>query len=373
MVGAYLILGDKRLMAAKSSEGVLVVELSLGHYELFYSLKNILEPEHKVYFGIESLMLAEEQGIQKDQILFLNKGLVPNFWRIHRFCKKHGIKKIWLNTAAGPRIGNLVFFLRLFGYQIFGTLHNAHKLGKSNSQRFLSNRLSGYLVLSRLIKNFCLTQNVGRPVEFIYTCFFAGDFSGHGRPEISEHAGKLKIAVVGQIERKRRNLDSLIDAAKELKAAGETNLVFKMIGNSNTAEGKIYRQLIADAGVESYFHFFYQRLDFRHMLSEVQSCDAVALMFHPATSYSEYYKQSKISGAYNFALGLNRPLLVHDFLKGDEYENFSVLYNDTTFVSTLKSLIADRTQLARVQQQMKDDPRIQLSEQKKRVFQFLGI
>lgn len=350
-------------------EKVLVVELSLGHYELFYSYKKFFEPEHDVYFGIESLALAEEQGIPQEQILFLNRGITPNFWRIHRFCKSHKIKKILINTAAGPRIGNLSFFLKLLGYELYGTLHNAHKLHGSRSQNYLTKKLHGYFVLNQEICRYWREHSdIKVPIEYIYTCYFPE------RQIQSPPTNKgLRVAVIGQIETKRRDLNALIDVAKKLQIQRQTNIMFRMIGNSNTPEGERYRNRVKENNVESYFEFFMRRFDYREMLKEVESCHVVALMFHPNTEYSQYYRNSKISGALNFALGLKRPLLVHEFLAGDEYNGIGLYYNENSFADLLIKIRDNPAELSKIQESFSHDPRFQLANQKQRVFQLMNL
>ena len=345
-------------------KNILIVETSQGHYELLFSFKKALETQFHVSFAIQNPLHFQDQGLNQEEALVLSGSRWQQINQISEYCKKKSIETVVFNTAAGSLVFWMSFRLKLMGLQLFGVLHNAYKLESVGSLTLLRQFFSGFIFLNENIHKRWAAKALPQKSTYFYPCYFKKSAQGH-----SSKDSQLRIGVIGQVEKKRKDLDSLVITAQTLKEKNRNDFCFQIIGNSSTREGQEFKHHISNLGLENYFQFYNKRLSQDEMMAEIEKCDLVAPLIHPETDYAQYYIDSKISGAINLALGFHKPLLIHSFLPQEEFKNWSIFYGERNLSNILIELQNRRDVLTTVVQTLKADSRIHLQNQALRLNQ----
>jgi glycosyltransferase involved in cell wall biosynthesis len=275
---------------------------------------------------------------------------------------------VFFHTAQGNIVRELGFLLPR-RYKFIGVHHNADKLirGRSFSQNLISRRMKHYFVLADYVKENLLPlipRNIF--LEDVYTVYYD---KPEGFREIPK-TRKLRVAIPGAVEQSRRDFFGLLEALKKYPLSPEVEFV--VLGNGRRGEGPALREQLKAAGLESHFTFFDAYVSAADMASYMASSDVLLPLMHPGMKYFTLFSQYKISGTYNWAYGYKKPMLMHQELhRLKTFHDVSIGYDMETLVETLNTLAQDPTPLAKITQNIQQDPRFDFAHQKRKYSDFV--
>jgi hypothetical protein len=343
-----------------------LVELDGSHAETLHSHATLLD---RLGFEVHMLLRGETRALVGDPgpvAAVETFDVDPSLWRsiagIRRLCawlERERIDLVMLNTAEGRRVRNLCLLAPATA-RFVGVLHNAHKLGTSATQFWITRRVAGYFVLSETIA--ASVSGRSRPVEAFYPIYFPPF------PPLPPGTG-FEVVVPGRIDPKRRDYRSLVD---ELHAGSLHPAVrIVLLGDGSGAAGREVRGQLLETGapVEIAAGFVPER----ELLQRTARARVVLPLITPRCPGFERYRTTKITGAWSLAFGLAKPMLTHGSLAGlDEVRAASILYEDGTLVARLNELAAAPDLLATVEARIASWPAFSIAEQSRRYATLVG-
>ncbi len=348
-----------------------LIEIDGSHVETLYSHAQILM---HLGFSVHLLLRSDMRDICGDagpvanveffdvEAPFLRS--LPGIRRILAYLGAHDIDTVVLNTAEGRRARNFCVLARSVRRYV-GTIHNAHKLDASLTQRFISRRLDGYLVLSEFIHK-SVAQTDGRRVETIYPIYFPEP------PATPRDPNHFKIVVPGRIDPRRR--DYLLLADQLGRHGLHPDVRIALLGEARGAAADEVMRSFAEAGVADQVEVSQGFVEQGELLSRVAGAQVVLPLITPRSPGFEHYRTTKISGAYNLAYGFAVPMLNHASLRNiDELRIASVFYDDDNLLSTINAIAEEPAQLAPIRQRIASHDAFSIESQARRYAKLLGI
>jgi len=284
------------------------------------------------------------------------------YFRTIQFIKKNNTENIIFNSAEGHVVRLFTYFVPGNIHKI-GLIHNAHKLA-SKKQQTIVKKLNGLLVLSDLIR-----ENL--PLELHNTeTLYATHFPTSLFETNSKKPDSLTICVPGKIDYKRKDYNYLINMANLFQNLG---IRIKLLGNINSEDGKILLHKIKSEKVESSFVTYDLYLDDQQFFGEIMTSDLIMPLIHPSSKSFDHYKKFKISGAFNLAYALKKPLLMHSEFDIAEFKDFSVFYDMDNLEEVLTSLIQTPDKLFQIEKQLNDSLKFKLEHQAQAYSVLMGL
>lgn len=344
-----------------------LVELDGSHAETLHSHATVL---HRLGFDVHLLVRGETRALVGDPgpaaavaTFDVDPSLCRSVAGIRRLCaylERERIELVVLNTAEGRRVRNLCLLAPAAAGRFVGVLHNAHKLGTSATQFWITRRVAGYFVLSETI-----AANVAgrsRPVEAFYPILFPTV------PSLPPAFG-FEVVVPGRIDPKRRDYRSLVEELQVGSLHPSVRIV--LLGDGSGAAGREVRSQLVETGapIEVADGFVPER----ELLQRTARARIVLPLITPRCPGFERYRTTKITGAWSLAFGLGKPMLTHASLAAlDEVRAASILYDDGTLVARLNEFAAAPDLLAPVEAQIAAWPAFSIEEQTRRYAILLG-
>lgn len=347
---------------------VLIIELGDSHNEvLFTQVEAFKEANISIAFALNEKLKdrIHPKVIQDTPPQYFKVGghfqHLKNALCIRRKIKKEGITHIVMNTASGNAIRLLSLFLPQH-VQVTGILHNACKLEKSKSQRFISKRVKHYLVLAdQLIPASPKYQDL--QLEAFYPILFPFD----KKPTASQHE-RFHIIIPGNVSNARRDYKGLITLWQNLTDEEKELVTFEILGNINKEDGPALKALLQDKELADAFILHESFVEEDLFYERVANSDAILPLLHPGISDFESYKNCKISGGFNLAYGFQKPLLMHEsFQKIEDFKNTSILYT----LPKLPSLEEMKTASVRIKNYYAQENKFSPKAQKQRYLDFV--
>lgn len=317
---------------------ILIVELSLGHFELIPSHLHFLKKrKYEVFFlGIEESKQAISRLAENfSATLIIQKPKnIKELFEARSFVKQHNIGQILFNSASG-RSTLLLSLLLPSKLYLCGVLHNIEKLKQSNTQKMIAFRVKKFLTLSRFLYEQTKSSNFRKlSFSYFYPIYF-------GQSKISPSINKrTKIVIPGKLENTRRDYLGLIKTLTSINIELLKNFNFVLLGNINKHDGKEIFEFIKKRGLLEIFEFhqnFIPDIEFQEIIAK---SDYIMPLTYPSKSVSNKYDQYKISGAFNLAFAYKKPLLIHEGLKKTrEFEGISFFYNLINLNGLLNQLL----------------------------------
>lgn len=319
---------------------VLIVEFSLGHFELIPSHLYFLEKRNYevFYAGLDQGKDAISEIIGRfSNAIFISKPKnINQLLIIRKFIQQENIGQVLFNSASGRSVLLLTLLVSM-KLHLCGVLHDIEKLNNSNTQRIISFRIKHYLTLSRFLKQKAqrLSQ---RHFEFFYPIYF-GNYG-----VIKKENKKIRIVIPGHIQKVRRDYVGFINAIGAIPIQILRNFKIILLGNIGREDGKEVKNIIKHNGVEEVFEYFNSHVHDSQFHSELIESDYVMPLIHPSVFKYNKYDEYKISGAYNLAFGHKKPLLIHDDLKKiKEFDGISIFYNLESLQDIFTHILATNT------------------------------
>ena len=351
-----------------SLKRILIVEFSLGHFELIPSHLMLLNKNgYKVFYaGLENSkkLIADMKSDFSDSVFITKPKNLKQLWHIRNFISKNDIGQVLFNSASGRSV--LILSI-LIGSKVHlcGVLHNIEKLIKSNTQKLISIWLRDYLTLSRFLNQKALALSSNKlKFEYFYPIYF-GD-----KAMIPKEDSKLTIVIPGNIQKERRDYVSLIESLKTFPSTLLVNFKIVLLGNANKYDGLEIKNLVEKHQLNYLFEFFDGFLSNQKFHQAIVQSDFIMPLTHPSGFKTNRYDQYKISGAFNLAFGHKKPLLIHQALeKTKEFDGISHLYTLDNLVDLFKKILS--LSASNVKDLYLKDERFNLSNQENRFFKIV--
>jgi hypothetical protein len=241
------------------------------------------------------------------------------FLKLQYYARVNGITHLVVNTLDSS-----------FGSLIVKSLSNVYKVGivhrvqdiKSKRTYFANvSRMDGVLTLSDhtfefLVANYKWVKNP----SYFYPVFFCQEPSNH-----KASGNEIRIIIPGQLSNERRDYRGLLAALRQL-ASRRLPVKFFLLGDARRFDGPSIVAEVRNNGLEEYFYFsegFVPYVEFIRIISEA---DYVMPLLSTDQENSQYYMESQISAATNWALGFRKPILLHESFKDLKYISVNALY-----------------------------------------------
>lgn len=248
--------------------------------------------------------------------------------------KASGASKVVFNTAQGAVVRNVCLKALFSDIEFIGIIHTTRKFEGSFTQKVINLKIKKYLVLSQFLHN-----KINAPAKIKIDYFYPIAFQH--KKNIQSDASKIVLAILGGVEKRRKDLDGFLHMLEHLK---NEKVEFVFIGKSNPEHVDVVefkKQLAKGAAskVKLYDHFVSQDV----FNEELAKASFILPLVHPETPSADQYFKNQISGATNVAFGYKIPLLIHEaYQHVEEMNSGSFYYNLENFDEVLQAAILNR-------------------------------
>jgi hypothetical protein len=320
---------------------IALVEMGGSHDECLYAQIRYLKADgHEVTLICNSSLKSNVDyfdGLDQVHFIELRSGLKQ--WidlRIIRKILKGGkFDRIVFNTAQGNVLKNFFLLPKLKNVQLFGVIHNLRKLGNSHSQKVITKYLEGYFVLNDyLITKVDVETRKSVNLNPLYTVFYPD----YPSKEQKKAQNEVWVCIPGQVERSRRDYDSLFDSIQKAGVKEHIKLLFLGRCEHADGDGSYVKKRIAELGIENNVVLWDSFIETDEFYGMLKASDYILPLIHPQhDSYSLYEYQ--ISGSFNLAFGFKKPLLMEEsFSDYQDFRNTSIFYSVSNLMETVNSL-----------------------------------
>ena len=256
---------------------------------------------------------------------------LATLWSFYRYVIQSGINLLFINTAQGNMVWKLFMFPFPKRIKIAGTLHNIQKLKTSFGQRFITRRLSGYVLLNDLLLPH-YQKLTTHSVEVIYPVFYPS----YHLTRIQKPQEEVWITIPGAVSFGRRDYAALIPKPGDSYAP---YVRFIILGNIHRADGEEIKRQINDADLLSHFILFDSYVNDELFYSFVEQSDYILPLIHPSKSRYAKYLTEKISGTYNLAIAKRKPMLLPIEMQcNSDFADTAFFYDEMDFVNQINQL-----------------------------------
>lgn len=322
---------------------VALVETGKSHDECLYAQLKIL----KSVDGISVVLICNERLRKNVEIFdlvdeFIYLTVRENFcqwadmFRLRRKLIRGGFDLVVINTAQGSMVKKLLLLPYPKHMKMLGILHNIQKINEGSvSQQLITRRLDGYYLLSDYLLQYMDSGKIGKtPVETFYPIFYPA----FKPADVKKDPKDIWICIPGQVERKRRDYDTLLEVLKSKKVNENIRFIFLGPCEHSHGDGQYIKEKIAEAGLQNQCLLWDGFVDndvFHRVISE---SDYIMTLIHPNhVSWSLY--EGQITGAYNLAIGYRKPMLLeNDFMAYEDFKDNAVFYSIGKLSETINSL-----------------------------------
>jgi hypothetical protein len=256
----------------------------------------------------------------------------------NEYLKRNKIHRVVLNTAEGNHVRDLCLVASPGGL-FTGILHHAYKLSRSFTQKLISFRIRKYFVLGDYLLAGLNTQGRVRVASF-YPIFFPISNS----VEIHKPDDEVWIGIPGELNYLRRDYESLVEAVSRRRSPPNVRYILLGSSKARLMDGARVRDAVHKSGLQCQFVFFDAYIDAPTFYSYLMKCDILLPLIHPGVQLYETYRRFSVSGTYNLAIGLAKPMLMHSSFRGfEDIETTSFFYELDSMAETINSLVRDRS------------------------------
>ncbi|MEM6380650.1 MAG: hypothetical protein AAF705_20875, partial [Bacteroidota bacterium] len=234
------------------------------------------------------------------------------------------------NTCQGNNVKNLLLLPFPSHITFAGILHNTGKMNGSWGQSLISRKITRYFFLN----DFLLRDKNDPKLSTFYPIFFPE----YPQIELPKREGEIWISVPGQVELKRRDYSSMVEALGRLPKESPLKVIF--LGNSahQFGDGQALRSMAMAAGIEHRLVLFNEKLPNDIFYTYIRKSNYIMPLIHPGHSSFPLYQQ-QITGAFNLAFGFKKPLLMESAFEAyADFQENAVFYPQYELVSFLAQL-----------------------------------
>ena len=312
----------------KNAKKIIITEFGSWHDECLYSLCMLLKQNsyYIILIANESLRKKNGQNLASvtDEIIYYPfgstlKGFIA-LWKFYLYLLRSNIVNLHINTAQGSTAWKFFMLPLPKRIMISGTLHYVKKLETSFGQRFITNRINSYLLLSDLLLPHYKKASL-KPAIALYPIFYPD----HPKTDLRKPENEIWITVPGAISYTRRDYGILIPPAGQKYPK---HIKFILLGNLHKGDGPAIYQNIKSHGLEQNFICFEQFIPDSTFYSYIRQSDYILPLVHPSLPAYEKYVTDKISGSYNLAIAFRRPMLCPaEMARYEDFKDTSFFYS----------------------------------------------
>jgi len=248
--------------------------------------------------------------------------------RLLCWMKTEGVSRAVLNTAQGGAIRKLCVMALFSPIEFTGILHTTRKLQGSFTQKIIHRKIKKYFFLSEYLLSQVQAPKGGK-LDYFYPIVFQEQLPKQ------IHQG-LKIAIIGGVERRRKDIDGFCTWLEEL----DERIQFTFLGYSNPTHPDVLfleekLKVLGKTGQVQLFHHFVDHPTFNEHLAE---SDWILPLVHPDTPSADQYFKNQISGAMTVAFAYQIPLLIHEsYANITEMQAAACYYSLENFADVVKN------------------------------------
>lgn len=331
---------------------VALVEFETSHDECLFSQALFLRPHasHLALLGPPRLLERCRPRIPFDAWLPLRSEApgARRWWGLidcWRALWRERFDWVVFNTAQGSMVERLCLLPFPPRQTSAGLLHDVDKLRRSPAQRLITRKLDHYYVLADYLLAGVPERNRDRVFSF-HAMFFPAQERSPTRVPDEASSRRFTVCVPGNVERKRRDYEALVEAVTDPEL--DPRIDFVLPGRSAHAhgDGPWLRAALRDAGVEQRVRMWDDFIDHDTFHALVGGCDVVVPLVHPDLPGHARYLTQRISGSFNLAFGHRRPLLLDRRFDGlSDFDDVALFYEPHLLTERLNALCADPTPL----------------------------
>jgi len=188
-------------------------------------------------------------------------------------------------------------------------VHNGRDFSESESNRvFVRPRHREILVLAPHVAAFLKKYDVDS------TWIFPGLFASNSDESNGRDSGLRTFCVQGRVESKRRNYESVVIAALNLKKEGFRNFSIKVLGKSDSREGRRLRWSTFSRGLGRYFSFSRSGVGYDQFNRELRSSTFLCPLIDKVHGSYRAYFEDKASSSIPAAVGNGIIPVIHEDL-----------------------------------------------------------
>jgi len=261
------------------------------------------------------------------------------------------------------RENNYWMLFRYLNKPMLAVMHNSNLLvGNKQFDHLAKERSTSIVVLSKHIQSFLAQHEVSS--YRIYPIAAPGNAS-FSDSDKDEHT----FCVQGNIDFHRRNYDSLLNAACQLKENG-IRCNFRIVGGLNRSAG-ILQEKIEQLGVSDYFTFKSDTESYRDYYKAIGGCRFMLILIDDSRMIYRPFFEDKCTSSLNVALGLDViPVVNQRFAEVYGISGFSVLYESDDVYSGIRSALSNEREQIRsltnnlklAKQQYEDDSELEFGK-----------
>jgi hypothetical protein len=323
---------------SKQISKVLLVEVAGSHDECLYTQIKALEDENIDFLVAVDSKVAERLEVDPSRIRIVRSG-ADGSWKtgnqILKLIAEYHPDKVIFNTAQGSIVRNVALRSLFSSIEFLGIIHTNRKFQGSFTQKLINLKIKKYAFLAKF-----LHDKITAPKGIQTAWFYPLDF-----PFVSTDAKTRvqgKVAVIGGVEARRKDLDGFLRLISDDKTQG---LTFTFLGKSDEKSEEVarFKRILREKGREEDVRLFDDFVSHRVFAEVMHDADFVLPLIHPNTPSAEQYFSNQIPGAMNAALAWKKPLLLHeDFSFLQELSTATFYYNFSSFGEVIRSIDDER-------------------------------
>jgi hypothetical protein len=278
--------------------------------------------------------------------------------QIKQYCKDWKVDTLVFNTAQGSFVRDFCFFSLFYRKKLIGVLHTIKKLEGSFTQRIISLKIKQYFVLSNILYEKINPTN-RKKIGVFYPLFF-----DYPKKVTEGSLDEFKILLSGGVERRRKDLDGLIQLIKNHEIPRHWKFIFAGKSDPTNEIYQTLKRLVKSKKQTAQFVFFEEFIptaDYFQLLAEAH---VIIPLIHPNTPSNEEYMTRQISGAFNLAYGFQVPMLIHEaFRDVPEFQVSSFFYRTPELIQKLLEVDKNRALLKEKRVQIQHYPLFKFDHQ----------
>ena len=343
----------------KGPKHIVLIELESSHDECLYSQVLFLSKrKHKVSMILSPHAFENTKHFHHlcEQVYMaeLNNafgGHRKMIKEIKQYCKNWKVDTLVFNTAQGSFVRDFCFFSLFYRKKVLGILHTIKKLEGSFTQRIISLKIKQYFVLSNLLYN-KITPEKRKNIGVFYPLFF-----DYAKNKNQTSPDEFNIVLSGGVERRRKDLDGLIELIRENEIPHHWKFVFAGKSDPKNEIYQTLKKLVKSKKQTTQFVFFESFIPTNDYFQLIAEAHVILPLIHPNTPSNEEYMTRQISGAFNLAYGFQVPMLIHNsFDDVPEFQASSFFYSTPELIQILKEVDNNRELLKEKRAQIYDYP-----------------
>jgi hypothetical protein len=318
---------------------IALIELGTSHDECLYAQVAYLKSRPKCSLRIycsPKIAARIAPWADENEVEILKQKLGwKDFYRLYKNISKGQFNTVIFNTGQGPHIRKLLLFPFAKSITFIASIHNINRLETSRSQKAISRKVRKYLVLNDYLLKPLAEKNYP---QLKFSSYYAILYPSYPELEIAKPAGEIWIVIPGQVENKRRDYPSLIQALTKEKPSKKLRFILLGISEHEHGDGILLKAEIEAAGLEENFMLWRDFVSMETFYTYVKKADYIMPLIHAEHGSGRTY-QTQISGTYNLAFAFKKCLLMDEAYQDiEDFKDSAEFYQTSNLARFLNGL-----------------------------------